>query len=348
VNDLKSENLLRVTGDSEFSGGRKRPLISLNASDNLSVAVDLGGTKTYGAVCDLCGNILHERSVRNHGSQGEHSYRILRRMIEELLETADARGWNIRGIGIGVPGVTDNETGVVKWAPSLKWRDFPLKSRIIGDFKKTVVVDNDVNLAALGELWFGKGSKASNLVLIAIGTGLGAGLILDGMLYRGSNLFAGEIGYMPYERACLDQEYPLWGPMEMVAAGAGIASIAKGRLKGLSQEESDSITGQSVFEACRAKSPWAVEIVSDMADYLSMAVISACSVVDPDIVILGGGISHSADLFIDRIRERLKGRIPHEVSICASDLAEKATVLGAMISLLHNTANFCIVRQLGE
>jgi glucokinase len=347
VDGLREENLVRSSGDSEFSGGRRRPLLEINASENLTVGIDLGGTKAYGAVCDLNGGILFERSVDNHGTMGEDSYEVVRSLIGALLDDAGSSGGGIRGVGIGVPGVTDPEDGVVRFAPGLKWKDFPLRERVIKDFGLATIVDNDVNSAVLGEMWFGHGKDISNLVLVTLGTGIGAAMVLEGVLYRGSHLFAGEIGYIPWSRECLDKKYDCFGPLEQVAAGSGIAERAKQMMKDdLPGDALGALTAQDVFEACAKKERWAEEMVAEVADYLAMALISTCAVADPEKIVIGGGISRSADLFLDRVRSRMEGRIPHMPEIAVSNLRERGTVLGAMINLLHLNSDYCVVRSL--
>jgi glucokinase len=347
VERLRAENLVRPTGESEFSGGRKRPLLEINAEDNLSIGIDLGGTKAYGAVCDLRGEMLYEHSVDNHGTKGDDSYEIVRGLVRALLDDVRRGGRGVCGIGIGVPGVTHPRTGVVQWAPSLEWRDFPLKERIERDFGLTAIVDNDVNSAALGEMWFGHGRNVSNLVLVTLGTGIGAGLVLDGVLYRGAHLFAGEIGYIPWDRSCLDSEYSGFGPLEQVAAGIGIAEKARAALRGaLSPKALDELTAHDVFDACGRREDWAVRLVEETADYLAMALLSVCALADPEVIVIGGGISRSAGLFVDRVRSRMTGRIPHMPEIEISNLRERGTVLGAMINLLYLRADFCVVRSM--
>jgi len=178
VETLIEEGLVRSSGASEWSGGRRRPLVEFNAAQQHAIGVDLGGTKLYAALADLGGNILQEQVLQQHATTGEKSYRAVVDLIESLLETARQTGCSVRGIGLGAPGVTLPGTGLVQWAPSLEWRDFPLKQRLSAQFNLPVIVENDVNLAALGELWFGAGQNLKNLVLLAVGTGIGAGIVV--------------------------------------------------------------------------------------------------------------------------------------------------------------------------
>jgi len=347
VDDLVKEKLVVGIDEKQWSGGRKRAMIKLNAIEHLTIGLDLGGTKFYGAVTDLGGDILYEETMSHHGTKGEASYKLLVELIENLFIKAKATGHHIMGIGVGVPGVTFHDRGIVEWAPSLDWRDFPLGERLKDHFNIATIVDNDVNLSALGEVWFGVGREANNLVLINIGTGIGAGVVIDGALYRGTHEMAGEIGYLLPGREYLDRDYPGFGALELLAAGTGIASRGRealGRRNGFNH--SDSLTAENVFEAHRRGEKWAGKIIEDTIDYLSIAIAAVITFFDPDVVALGGGVAQSGDLLIGPITKRLTGKIPHVPPIIASSLGTRAAVLGAMINLLHNISDFYIVRKL--
>ena len=210
-----------------------------------------------------------------------------------------------------------------------------------------VVVDNDVNLSALGEMWFGAGQNVDDMALIAIGTGIGAGIILNGSLYRGSHQAAGEIGYIIPGREYLGKDYPEFGPLETLVAGIGLSFQAREALKDkLSQQELDNLSGEYVCDAFRRNEDWAIPIIHLMADYLTIAIASVSALFDPEIIVLGGGVSKSADLFIDHVRETLAGKVPFPPKIMMSKLGAQATVLGAVTNLLYNTSNFYFVSKL--
>jgi glucokinase len=153
IDGLTEENLVRPTGKTEYSGGRTRTMLEFNGSEHLVIGLDLGGTKLYGGVADLQGNILHEERFSHHQTQADESFQVLCDFIDRLLEFANGTGLPLMGIGLGVPGATDRETGNVKLAPSLGWFDFPLKNRLEARYDLPMLIENDVNLAALGELW---------------------------------------------------------------------------------------------------------------------------------------------------------------------------------------------------
>jgi len=347
VDDLIAEGLVIATGSKEWSGGRRRPLVAFNASGKHMIGIDLGGTKMYGAVADLSGRILHEVTVTHHQTTGEESYRCLNDMVIALLKEASTAGLNVGGIGVGAPGVTSYQEGIVQFAPSLDWTNFPLKDRLVADFNLPVIVDNDVNLAALGELWFGVGNGANNLVVIAVGTGIGAGVVLDGAIYRGSHQAAGEIGYLVLNRVQFDRNYrDGFGAFESLASGTGIAERGRLALAAATGREPVDLTAEDVFEAAARQEPWAVAVVAETVDYLAQAVVAVVTCFDPDVIVLGGGVARSASLLIEPILARLQKVIPIVPRVEASTLGYQATVMGAIVNLLHHTSDFYVVRKM--
>jgi len=208
-------------------------------------------------------------------------------------------------------------------------------------------VDNDVNLAALGELWFGAGQNAQNMILIAIGTGIGAGVIINGALYRGSKEASGEIGNMVPGREFLGQNYLDFGALESVASGTGIAARARSLLQSQRDPaELEALTAEDVFDAARLKQEWAWTIIAETVDYLTIAVANLVASYDPEVIVLGGGVSRSADLLIEPIIRRISGIIPNPPKLVVSSLGLQATVMGAITNVLHNTSNFYVVHKL--
>jgi glucokinase len=347
VDELIEEGFIRLQGTTEWSGGRRRPLIEFNSDGGVVLGVDMGGTKMYGALSDLGGNILDEVNIGHHGTSGEESFNYLTKLIDELLASPRVDRKRVRGIGVGAPGVTLHEQGIVTWAYTLHWDNFPLKARLAERYDLPIIVDNDVNLAALGELWFGAGQNIQDMILIAVGTGIGAGVIIDGALYRGSNEASGEIGNMIPGREFLGKNYKDFGALESVASGTGIAARARELLKShRSQAELLSLTAEDVFEAARKGESWAWKVINETVDYLSIAIANLVSAFDPEVVVLGGGVSRSADMLITPILDRIKVAIPNPPKLVVSNLGLRATVMGAITNVLHNTSNFYVVHKL--
>lgn len=346
VEDLVAEDLVYFEG-TEPSGGRRRPLINFKGSSHTVIGIDLGGSKLYGAVTDLTGQILHETRVPWHEAGGpDYALDSLYATIEQLLTFAEAQPGRIRGIGVGAPGVTLSSTGTVVWAPGLAWRNLPLRQLLTQRFAPPVFVENDVNVAALGEFSFGIERNTPNLVCITIGTGIGAGIIIDGKLVRGHNQSAGEIGYFLPTPAGLDQQYTGFGALEHVASGTGIASRAQQVLEAQGHPLSaQSMTAETVFEYARQGHGWARQVVNEAVDYLSQALVGITALLDPEAIVLGGGVAQSADLLIDPIVNRLDGVIPIVPRIVASNLGPRAVVMGTIMLVLDATTGHVMVNQ---
>jgi glucokinase-like ROK family protein len=347
VDGLIEEGFVRLHGGTEWSGGRRRPLLEFNAEGHLILGVDMGGTKIYGALSDIGGNILDEVNIAQHGTSGEDSFNRLTTLIDSLLTSPKLAGRQVHGIGVGAPGITMHKEGIVTWANTLHWKDFPLKQRLSALYPLPITVDNDVNLAAMGELWFGAGQNTQNMVMVAIGTGIGAGIIIDGALYRGASEASGEIGNMLTGHEFLGKNYQDFGALESVASGTGIAERARIALKSeRTTEELENLTAEDVFEAAKQRQKWARTIIAETVDYLAIAIANLAVAFDPELIILGGGVSKSADMLVEPILQRINGTIPTLPRLVVSSLGLRAGVMGAITNVLHNTSNFYVVHKL--
>jgi glucokinase len=343
VDDLFDENLLVSAGRAERGVGRRRYLLSYNKDACSVVGIDLGGTKLYGALANIGGEIIHEVSLTHHNTTGERSMALVTDMINDLLEQAQ-NGPPIRGIAVGAPGITRNQEGIVEWAPSLHWRDFPLKQSLEENFNLPTFVDNDVNLAVLGEHWFGCGRDTQNMMLISIGTGVGSGLIIDGALYRGHSKASGEIGYIVPDIRALGKSYEGFGALESIVSGTGIRDRAAERQKGLGRTPAAS--AEDVFDAARAGEAWAQGIIEETIDYLALGIANVNTLLDLELIVLSGGVARQSDLLTKGIHDRIDGVIPRTPRIEVSQLGRRATVMGAIVLVVHATDNYYVVRTL--
>lgn len=342
VDSLVEEGLVRPHGSTEWSGGRRRPLLEFNADGFVVLGVDMGGTKMYGAISNLGGKILEDIHLNRHGTLGEESYEALTTLLDTLLASPKLEGRRVRGIGIGTPGITYHKEGRVKWSYQLGWENFPLKARLSEKYTYPIIVDNDLNLAALGELWFGAGQNVQNMILVAIGTGIGAGIIIDGALHRGAREGSGEIGYIVPGREFLGKDYTSFGALESVASGTGISERAR-----LSRPANgEALLSEDVFDAARKGEQWAWAIIDETVDYLAIAIANLTVTLDPELIVLGGGVTRSADLLIEPIQKRIAGLTPYQAKIVVSPLGLQAGVMGAVTNVLHNTSNYYVVHKL--
>ena len=266
-------------------------------------------------------------------------------LVEGLLHVPRLPGQKVRAIGIGAPGVPRSQEGVVVWAPSLGWREMPLKKIVEERFGIPTFVENDVNLHALGEHWRGAGRGVRDLVCIFIGTGIGAGIIINDELYRGADEAAGEVGYIIPHEKYLGRSYGEFGCLESLAAGPGIVRSARQAIQqgiptailDLAAGDEGAITAELVFAAARQGDAVAQKIVDETVRYLSIAVANVASIINPRRIVLGGGIAKSDDLILEPIKRLIQGVVPAMPEIVPSQLGSDAGVLGAVSLALRST-----------
>jgi glucokinase len=286
------------------------------------IGVDLGGTNIAAGAMPTDGTReIGMRMAPTHGEEGADAVvdRIAM-MIEDVIAQTQAETGADRsdflGVGIGSPGPLDRARGIVIVSPNLGWRDFPLRDEVSKRVKLPAALDNDANCATLGEWWCGAAKGGRNVVGITIGTGIGGGLIFDGKLYHGSSDGAGEIGHTtidPTGRRCKCGNY---GCLEAYASGPAIAERAREELEvdgnSILHEMVDGdvnrITAQIVFEASKRGDPVATQVVRDTAHFLGVGVSNLINVLNPDIVVIAGGVTQAGDLLFDPLRAEIKRR----------------------------------------
>lgn len=337
VGDLVAEGLVLELDEYEYTGGRPRPLLAYNASASLVIGVDLGGAEMVGALTDLAGVIQEEERQPFAGNAPEENVEKLCALIGRLSATAQKLGNKIRMVGVGVPGVTLRDTGVVVWAPGLGWRDYPLLEILQERLGLPVFLENDANLAALGEWGFGAGKGMKNMVLLAIGRGLGAGLILGGQLYRGQHSAAGEIGYLAPGVEYLRSPHDTFGALESIASELGLIRRAQSFFKQKDVlAQPPELTSASIFRAASEGKPWAVQAVSETTDFLSLAIATLSTILDPEVIVLGGSMVYGArGSFENLVLGRIRNTLPAAAPLAVSSLGAHAAALGAIMMVVN-------------
>lgn len=345
VEQLMQEGLLLDSGSSHTGdrGGRPARLIRFNADAARIAVLDLSDAPWRAALTDLNGEIVQTFTAMPILGVAQANLDILAALLDQMM-AANQDGPPLRGVGIGAPSIVLWHTGTVVWAASLGWRDLPLAAWVEARWPLPVFVENDVNLLALGESWRGAGQNAQNLAVIALGTGIGAGLVLDGKLYRGANEAAGEVGYLPPSVDALGRTYTGFGPLEALAATPGLierakTALAAGEESGLAQiwQSSGQIQSGDVYGAARQGDGLAQHLVAQSADYLAMAIAGLAVVLNPEMILLGGELTRTVDLFLDPIRHRLEGLLPVMPHLRPAQLTDQGVLMGAVALVLRNT-----------
>ncbi|MDI6736438.1 MAG: ROK family protein [bacterium] len=306
------------------------------------IAVDIGGTNLRVALVDTSGKIIERWETPTRVSEGEKI--VIRQMIEiirDMLEKGKVDVGQIMGIGIGCPGPLDTKTGVIIDTPNLGWKNVALKDTIEQEFHLPVCVDNDGNLAALGESWLGAGREVNHLVCLTLGTGIGGGIIINGEILHGANDAAGELGHIIVEPNGLRCGCGNYGCMEAYASGPGITkrtifSIKEGIttiITELVQNQLEKITPLVVYQAAIKGDELANDILKETGRYLGIGIVSLVNVLNPQLVIIGGRIAQMGEILLNHIKDEVTKRTHLEpcrrITIVPSQLSDDAGIIGA-------------------
>lgn len=299
------------------------------------VGVDLGGTKIYTALVDLEGKIIKEKTVETLAQEGEVS--VLERLIETINYVIDGIDKNfIKSIGIGSPGPLDIKNGVIIENSNLPFKNFEIVKTIRETYDLPTYLDNDANVATLGEFMFGAGKGTENMIFITASTGIGGGAVINGKLFRGTTGNALEIGHMTVANEGPRCGCGNIGCAEALGSGTAIGKRAKEAV--LTNVETllknyENVTSKEVFKEAANGDRVAKNILETSLNYLGIAVANTITNFDPEKVVIGGGVINSGSIVLDTIRrvvgERALKTFTDSCTIEKAVLGGKAGVLGA-------------------
>lgn len=303
------------------------------------VAIDLGGTKLAVALLSEAGKILSKEVIAIDDRKGA----AVGELISDQIRKFES---GLKSIGVSVPGISRIKTGTV-WAPNVPgWEDYPLMREIKQAADVPVAIDSDRACSMLGEQWQGSASGCKDAIFLAVGTGIGAGILIDGNILRGAHDIAGAVGWMALKKP-FEKKYTSCGCFEHYASGEGIAKLTREILQkepsyngALKKHAPDKITAYHLFEAFEIKDPVAVQVIGECIEYWGMAVANLISIFNPEKIIFGGGVFGPAIKFIPLIKdEATKWAQPisvTQVSFEPSGLGGDASIYGAGFLALEN------------
>ncbi len=307
-----------------------------------AIGIDVGGTKTAAARVDSDGKVLARESLPTPAHD-------MGATLATMVKTARAvMTPDVRGVGIAAAGMVESRTGVLRFSPNLAWRDASLVSYLETELGLPVVADNDNTAAAWGESRFGAGRGHADFLLVGVGTGIGGGIVSGGKLFRGAHGFAAEIGHIvmdPSGPACGCGNHGCW---EQMASGqavtrAGRQAVLDGAetlLVERSDGEADRVTGSMVTEAARAGDGLAISILADVGRWLGTGIAGLVNILDPEIVVLAGGVAEAGDLLLEPARAGFRDAVEAvehrpEVPLVLAQLGTDTGVVGAAALVLE-------------
>ena len=352
VNDLITNGIILETESRTTSSGRPPVVLEINPKRGLVAAIDMGATHLSVALGDFSARILEETEIAFRIDSGpEECIRDANRILHQLLQKRGLSTNDLAGVGVGVPGPVVADLGTVMAPPIMPgWDRYPIRATFESQWGTVVTLNNDAELGALGEWAYGAGRGEKNLAFIKVGSGIGAGLIINQQIYGGTTGSAGEIGHLTIEEngplcACGNH-----GCLEAFAGGNAIALQARklvtsGKRTLLSELNTDSITARDVVEAARRGDWGAQEILKRSGTFIGIAIAGLINLINPSIVIIGGGVAQVGDLLTGPIRQAVHERSlrasEHSVRITTAMLGRRSTLIGAMVQAInigiHNT-----------
>jgi glucokinase len=311
-----------------------------------TVGIDIGGTKIAGALVSESGEIIRELKAPTPANDSAALQAAVVEMVNELRA-----GEDIRAVGVAAAGFIDANQAVVVYSPNLSWRNEPLKAKLEADLGVPVFIENDANAAGWAEYRFGAGRGSHHMMMLTIGTGVGGAIVANGELFRGGFGIGAELGhsnFIPNGKACGCGQH---GCLEQYGSGTALLNAAKelvasgipeaNRLSALATEKGE-LTGVEVYQAIQEADPGALRLLRELGSNLGLAVASFTAILDPEIVVIGGGVSAAGELLLEPIRTAYLEHLPArgfrpELKVVVAQLHNDAGVVGAAdLARLHS------------
>lgn len=311
------------------------------------IGIDLGGTNIAGGLVTQSGEILNKLSIptgRERGSDAviDDIYRVIEALLKE-----NQTGETVKGIGIGIPGIADPRTGDVIVCVNLNWYNVPLREKLSKQTDLPIFIDNDATVAGVAEFQVAQKGRYKDAVMLTLGTGVGGGILLDGKVVSGFHGIGSELGHMIIGEGLYTCNCGRNGCLETFASSTAIihyaqhlletrpnASSMRDAVQGdLSKISGEVISGEVIFNAAKAGDTIANQVVDRLVKYLSIGIMNIISTIDPEIILLGGGISMAGDFLLDKVNVELEKLKYFKASACArveiATLKNDAGIIGA-------------------
>lgn len=352
IKNLLENNIVKVIGAVNTGVGRRPVELDMNTNRNFVIGLRLGGSNIRGIVLDVKGNVVEEyEETADPNADKNQTIEQLFSITEKMMDlnpgllSLD----RVAGIGIAVPGALDANQGICLYAPHHpNWKDVPLKMLFENRFNIPCFVDHVSNCSALGQKWSGQMKTSSNFIIVLLGTGISAGIIINNDVYRGVNYAAGEFGHM-----CIDPNGPECacgnrGCLEAYATGPALVRSAEAALnrnpdgwkEGWNAARQGKLTPLFLYESARSGNEFSRKIFEEMGFYLGIGLCNLINLLNPARIILAGQVTRAEEFFMPQVRKTVKERAWHAAEkVIEISRVPNGAVLGAAGIVLQNIYN---------
>lgn len=340
--EFSHKQFVQDVGKGESSGGKRPELLELVPDSKYIIGVGVGRSKTNVLMMNLAGEVFIREIMETGGTAVPEVWisRLIQ-VIENVIRESGLSRKQILGMGIGMPGILDEKSGKVLFSPDFKWENVDMLTPIRERFKMDITIENANRALAMGEYYFGAGVDSRNFLVVNLGHGIGSAIMREGEFYRGSSGSSGEIGHIILEKNGPKCNCGNLGCLEAIASGNAIARDAKiavlegnaTKIMELVNEDINRIEAKTVFEAARLGDRLAIQITERAMQYIGIGLANYINLLDPDLIILFGGLTNAGDIFLKKVKEVLRERqmkfAGRQVKLVISQMGENCTAVGS-------------------
>jgi glucokinase-like ROK family protein len=348
---IDDEGLVRYSGLGQSNGGRPPVIFEFNGSEKYIIGIDVGATYIRAVLANLNAEILYEVQLLTEKENGYDSVILkLSDLLKRLINRPGINSNHIKGIGIGVAGLIDKNKRRINFSPDFQWENVNFHEDLSRDLTIPIYLDNSTRLMALGEIGYGVGKKCDNFIVINVGYGIAAGIVVNGETTSGSYGHSGEFGHMtinPDSDIICDCGQK--GCLEALASGRRIAELARERagessiLIELCNNDIKKIDAKMVADAAKLGDKVSMDTLNVAISYLCTGIRNLVLLLDPGKILIGGGVSFNGDIFFDTLLKRMEGKLIRtkaDISIQPVTFHENATIMGTLTLVLDKVLNF--------
>ena len=340
--EFSHKQFVQDVGKGESSGGKRPELLELVPDSKYIIGVGVGRSKTNVLMMNLAGEVFIREIMETGGTAVPEVWisRLIQ-VIENVIRESGLSRKQILGMGIGMPGILDEKSGKVLFSPDFKWENVDMLTPIRERFKMDITIENANRALAMGEYYFGAGVDSRNFLVVNLGHGIGSAIMREGEFYMGSSGSSGEIGHIILEKNGPKCNCGNLGCLEAIASGNAIARDAKiavlegnaTKIMELVNEDINRIEAKTVFEAARLGDRLAIQITERAMQYIGIGLANYINLLDPDLIILFGGLTNAGDIFLKKVKEVLRERqmkfAGRQVKLVISQMGENGTAVGS-------------------